>query len=325
MKRSALALAVIGATIFTNVSAVPVDKVEIADPTIFWDGKQYLMFGTEAPPQQGIPVLSSSDLTHWQPISGKVQSYALHKDHSTFGDRGFWAPQVLKHDDQYLMAYTANEKIAIATSPNAQGLFQQKHQSSIDNNTRQIDPFVFFDDDGKAYLYHVRLNKGNHIWVAELTSDLSQIKPETLKKCLSVKPKTWEHTLLHRGKVVEGPTVLKHKETYYLIYSANHFKSDDYAVGYATAPTPFGPWTRSENSPIIHRSIVKGFDGTGHGDFFYDQNQTLRYVFHAHASKQQVHPRQTLIVEAEFVANQNGPDKLRIKPETLISPVLEER
>ena len=321
IKRSYALLVILGSCLFTQVSFAKNNKVEIADPTIFWDGAQYLMFGTEAPPQQGISVLTSQDLLHWQSINSTPAGYALHKTKNTFGDIGFWAPQVLKHQNQYLMAYTANEKIAIASSPQAAGLFQQSQITSIDNNTRQIDPFVFFDDDGTPYLYHVRLNKGNHIWVAELEDDLATIKTETLKKCLSVKPETWEHTLLHRGKVVEGPTVLKHNNTYYLIYSANHFKSDDYAVGYATAPTPQGPWTRSENSPIIHRSIIEGYDGTGHGDFFIGQDNKLRYVFHAHASKTQVHPRQTLIVEAEFVPNSKGPDILRVKPETLIQPV----
>lgn len=35
--------------------------------------------------------------------------------------------------------------------------------------------------------------------------------------------------------IMEGPSVIKLKDTYYLFYSANHFMNIDYAVGYAIA------------------------------------------------------------------------------------------
>ncbi len=55
---------------------------------------------------------------------------------------------------------------------------------------------------------------------------------------------------------MEGPTVVKLDDLYYLFYSANHFKNIDYAVGYATSTSPYGPWKKHANNPIIHRSIV---------------------------------------------------------------------
>ena len=54
------------------------------------------------------------------------------------------------------------------------------------------------------------------------------------------------------------------KGKYYLFYSANHFMSRDYAVGYAVADSPLGPWHKPANNPIIHRSTV-GENGSGHG------------------------------------------------------------
>ena len=67
----------------------------------------------------------------------------------------------------------------------------------------------------------------------------------------------WEATAAYiSAPVMEGPTVIKLDGVYYLFYSANDYRSIDYAVGYATSNSPMGPWTKNENSPIIHRSIV---------------------------------------------------------------------
>ena len=46
---------------------------------------------------------------------------------------------------------------------------------------------------------------------------------------------------------------MKKGDTYYLIYSANHYESKDYAVGYATASSPKGPWTKYSGNPILRR------------------------------------------------------------------------
>lgn len=59
-----------------------------------------------------------------------------------------------------------------------------------------------------------------------------------MTKCISVTD-SWEKK---QAKVAEGPSVLKRGDTYYLIYSANHYESKDYAVGYATSTSPKGPW-----------------------------------------------------------------------------------
>jgi regulation of enolase protein 1 (concanavalin A-like superfamily) len=42
--------------------------------------------------------------------------------------------------------------------------------------------------------------------------------------------------------------------TYVLLYSANDFRSADYAVGYATAPSPLGPWRKAPRNPVLAQS-----------------------------------------------------------------------
>lgn len=299
------------------------DRIRLADPTIIYRDKRYYLYGTERPPQKGFPVLISKDLKHWSVPRQAENGYALRAGEDVFGSRGFWAPQVFQKSNTFYMAYTANENIGIARSEAPWGPFVQSEAKPIDPEQDQIDPFVFRDDDGKHYLYHVRLNRGNHIYVAELEEDFSGIKENTLTHCLTPKPDTWEDTQTFESPVVaEGPTVLKHKGTYYLFYSANHFKSDDYAVGYATAQSPLGPWKRYAGNPILNKDSV-GANGTGHGDIFVGANNQLYYVFHVHASDTEVHPRATIIVKLRFRDTVLKEDSVEVDFDSAFYPVID--
>jgi beta-xylosidase len=291
----------------------------LADPTIFLDNGTYYLYGTNSP--EGFLVYTSDDLIHWSvPAQGRL---ALRKGES-YGEKGFWAPQVFRYNGQYYMAYTANENIAIAVSDHPAGPFRQNNLAPIEAPTRQIDPYVFFDDDGKVYLYHVRLTDGNRIVVAEMTDDLMAIKEETVKECI-VAASEWEDTQKTEWTVAEGPTVLKHNGLYYLFYSANDFRNIDYAVGYAVAHSPYGPWEKTADSPIISRHII-GYNGTGHGDFFLDKNGGMKYVFHIHYSGTAVSPRQTAIVSAGFIPGEGQErDGMQIDVETLFLPEANEK
>ena len=167
----------------------------------------------------------------------------------------------------------------------------------VKNYRKTIDPFIFFDN-GKAYLYHVRLQDGNRIFVAEMEDDLSAIKPETLKECINAQS-GWEDTQDVPWPVAEGPTVIKKDGKYYMFYSANDFRNPDYAVGYATSDSPSGPWTKEKTSPIISRGIV-GYFGSGHGDLIQGTDSTMYYVFHTHNTNEVVHPRKTALIQIDL-------------------------
>lgn len=92
---------------------------------------------------------------------------------------------------------------------------------------------------------------------------------------------------------------MKKGNSYYLIYSANHYESQDYAVGYATASSPTGPWTKYSGNPILRRDKEAaksvGLVGTGHGAPFICADGSCKYIFHAHASEISVGPRTSYI------------------------------
>lgn len=275
----------------------------LADPTIFYNNGLYYLYGTtsgDTPIGEGFQVYTSSDLKAWKGPSGAQNGLALKKG-DAFGDKGFWAPQVLSYNNKFYMIYTANENIAVAVSDSPIGPFKSESKEPIIKTGNQIDPFIFIDEDGKKYLYHVRLTNGNRIFVAEINDDLKSIKPETLTECISG-TLPWENTQNVSWPVTEGPTVLKHNGLYYMIYSANDFRNPDYAVGYATAKSPLGPWEKAADSPIISRKEV-GLNGVGHGDVFYDKNGKMKYVLHAHYSNNGVSPRKAAIIDIDFEGN----------------------
>ncbi len=268
-------------------------RIHLADPTVFCDNGTYYLYGTSPVSDNGFWVYTSTDLQHWSGPAGAVDGYALRGN--TYGTQGFWAPQVFKKDGRYAMAYTANEQIAIAWADSPLGPFVQDEPAMIPAKTKEIDPFVFHDDDGKTYMYHVRLIGGNRIYVAEMNDDLRSMKEETARECIAVNDKGWENTAEGKWGVSEGPTVVKLDGTYYMFYSCNDFRSIDYAMGYATAKSPLGPW-KKHKKPIVSRHLT-GENGTGHGDLFRDGDGRWMYVLHTHNSNSKVSPRRTAMVE----------------------------
>lgn len=283
------------------------DTITLADPTIFTDKGMHYLYGTGS--NKGFLVYQSADLKHWEGPVGKRNGHALLQGDS-YGSKGFWAPQVFRHNKKYYMAYTADEQIVIAESDSPLGPFVQKELKSIAGPGKQIDPFIFMDN-GKIYLYHVRLTNGNRIYVAQMKNDLSDIEPGTAIECISAASQPWENTANATWPVAEGPTVIKRNKLYYLFYSANDFRNIDYAVGYATSVSPWGPWRKYENNPVISRKLLN-VNGPGHGDFFNGTDGDLRYVFHTHNSSSKVSPRSTVIIKSNFIKAKGQPDKLMV-------------
>ncbi len=103
--------------------------------------------------------------------------------------------------------------------------------------------------------------------------------------------------------------MLKHGGKYYLTYSANHYRSPDYAIGYAVSDSPLGPFRKYEGNPILHKS--ERVYGTGHHSFTTSKDGSrLICVYHCHRSLTEIHPRMTCVDWAEFVPRENGEDVL---------------
>ena len=81
----------------------------------------------------------------------------------------------------------------------------------------------------------------------------------------------------------EGSYTFKHGDRYYIMYSANHFAGENYAVGYATGPSPLGPFKKAGNNPVLEKNTPEGGDvtGTGHNSIVFSPDGKEMYcVYH---------------------------------------------
>ena len=271
-------------------------QVPLADPYILLDNGTYYAYGTND--ANGIRCYSSDDLRVW-----KYEGLALNKSNTT-ETQWFWAPEVYHVKGKYIMYYSANEHLYAATASSPKGPFVQAGSyqmgSILDRvDEKCIDSHVFFDvkanGDSTAYIFFVRFTNGNCIWQAKLSDDFITPVAGTLRECFHA-TQSWE---LIQGKVNEGPNVIKNGSRYYLTYSGNDYRCQDYAVGYAyTSNIASGTWTKYGSNPILRR--WDDLYGTGHHSLFYDKEGQLRIVFHAHHDKDNVGPRLMYIGTMQF-------------------------
>ncbi len=306
MKRLLTLFIVLAASVTAQAEG-EVSQVPLADPYILLENGKYYAYGTHD--ASGIRCYSSDDLRTW-----KDEGQALNKANTT-EQQWFWAPEVYHVNGHYIMYFSANEHLFAATADSPKGPFTQVGSYQMENligNEKCIDSHVFFDDNGKAYVFFVRFTDGNCIWQAELEDDYITPKVGTLRKCFAVS-QSWENKM---GRVNEGPNVLKVGRRYYLTYSGNDYRSQDYGVGYATTTNiASGTWTKYTANPILCK-----FDdlvGTGHHSLFYDKEGILRIVFHAHESTEKVGNRLMYIGTVNATSS-----RLTMSNEPIIRPTL---
>ena len=284
----------------TLKSELKENALMLADPYILLYEGVYYAYGTMS--ESGIVVYKSEDLKTWEKAAGKTNGLALNKKDS-YADKWFWAPEVYHVNNKFIMYYSADEHICAATGDNPEGPFIQEEKKPI-LESKAIDHHLFIDDDGTPYIYFVQFTNGNEIWVAELNNDLVTMKENTKTLCFGP-AQDWEKKL---GVVNEGPFIYKKGDTYILTYSGNDFRSQFYAVGYATSKSPFGKWTKSELNPIL--SKPKNLKGTGHHSLFKDKEGNNKIVFHSHLNDSVVSPRVLHI--SNFTVAGNG-DEIVVK------------
>lgn len=261
--------------------------VPLADPFILLHENRYYAYGTSA--DDGIAVWVSEDLKTW-----KKAGLALKKG-DVWGDHWFWAPEVYKVNDRYLMYYSAEMRMCAAWSNSPLGPFVQENKTPILPEEKGIDHTLFIDDDGTPWIFFNRFVNKQSIWCARLEKDLTTIKKETMKLCAHPAEQEWEHCCAY---VNEGSSVLKHEGKYFLTYSGNSYTSQLYGIGCSVADTPGGEWIKEERNPIFQ--CPGALVGVGHHAFFRDRDGNLRVVFHAHKSKTEIHPRCMHITTAGF-------------------------
>lgn len=279
-----------------------------ADPfVLLYEGKYYLYATNEQRGSStGFEVFVSDDMSTWE--NG---GYVIWPGCGAIGDRGFWAPEFLVRDGKIFVVYVANEHLAIASATSPYGPFVQEKLAWI-SETKAIDGHFMVDYEGNTWLYYVRFDHGNVVYCARISDDLKTLDEENEVFLLRAEDSIpWEVVDSH---VCEGPFVLKHNGKYYLTFSCNHTRSEDYAVGYAVSSRPDGPFIRYENNPILKKSQIA--DCTGHHSFVTAKTGELVCVYHSRTTGY-IDPdggrhRRVCVDRAEFVPNPNGGDDILV-------------
>ncbi len=292
-------------TTYTNPLAV-----KFGDPYVLHTKGKYYMYGTGAGAKNGFAAYTSKDLVNWEPL-GQV----FHGDSiRSWGIHSFWAPEVYEVKGKYYMFYSAqwkynpandleNFKIGVAVADKPEGPFVNIDDKPVfDPGYPIIDADVFFDKNGRLYLYYSRCcykhpvesevadvakhkgwyNEIEESWVygVEIKPDFSGIigKPVLLLRPplkINDKQAEWESRSVTSHEVnrrwTEGSVTFKKGDTYYIMYSANYFGGKNYAIGYATSKSPLGPFIKAANNPVLQKNTAIGglVTGTGHNSITY--------------------------------------------------------
>jgi xylan 1,4-beta-xylosidase len=229
----------------------------IGDPSVLFHGGRYYLYPTGD--NRGYDVYISPDLIHWKKGPRVFQS----------SKHGVWAPDVFynAHDQKFYLYYTVNRQIGVAVADRPDGIFVDR--GILIKNA--IDAHMFLDEDGKYYLYYVKY-PAFRIYVQPMETPIKK-NGKPVRILQPTEP--WEKNHI---PLTEAPWMLKHNGVYYLLYSGGSADSQDYAIGYATAKSPAGPFNKYSGNPIVKKG--NGIFGPGHASVTKDRNGTLWMVYH---------------------------------------------
>jgi beta-xylosidase len=285
----------------TYTNPLPVD---LADPHVIRSNGTYYLYATSAP-SEGFLYWTSDDLVSWKP-----GGFAFRKSSNSWGRDHFWAPCVLEHRGAFYLFYNAvgpvgpgrtSHRICVAKSDSPSGPFVDVRTPLFDIGQAVIDAHAFVDRDGSAWLYYsldISENPVSEVFVVPLSSDLLSVTG-TPTPCIRPS-QPWEGRQWN-----EAPFVWRVNDTYVMTYSGRGFFDPLYAVGYATAPSPQGPWTKAANNPILRRT--DDVAGPGHNCVTTspDGRETF-VVYHTHKSLKGGCPRELAIDRLNVVATADG-------------------
>lgn len=184
---------------------------------------------------------SSADMVNWtdhgSPLSYTDFEWAR-------GDA--WAGQCIERNDKFYFYVPINQKgagmaVGVAVSDSPTGPFKDPlGHLLVQTGTGDIDPTVYIDDDGQAYLYW-----GNpYLWYVKLNEDMISYDEEV---GIVQVPLTEEGFGKREGDDPKRPTLYeeapwfyKRNGIYYMVYAASGIPEN---IAYSTSPSPTGPWT----------------------------------------------------------------------------------
>lgn len=218
-----------------------------ADPHIAVFGDRFYLYpttdGSEGWRSTSFHAWSSRDLATWKD-EGVILD--LPRD-LKWAELHAWAPAIATKGGKYYYYFSADKNIGVAVADSPIGPFKDPLGKPLVAKSdfpkmQAIDPMVFVDDDGAAYLYWGQ----GRCKAVKLNDDMISFNPADVR---DLTPPGYN----------EGPFVHKRDGKYYLTWSEFDTRDPRYSVAYAMGDAPLGPFTKPSGNPILRQSgAVKG-------------------------------------------------------------------
>ena len=221
-------------------------------------------------------VYSTQDMVNWTDHGSPLALESF-----SWADDRAWASQTIERNGKFYWYICAHSKISngmaigVAVGDSPIGPFKDALGKPLFENGSwdHIDPTVFIDDDGQAWLmwgnpqcYYLKLNEDMISYSGEL--GLLDMTEEAFGAPVMSKR---EKDKKYKDSYVEGPWLTKRNGTYQLLYAAGGVPEH---ISYSTAPSPTGPWKYAgEIMPLCDTKSFTNHCGVadykGHSYFFY--------------------------------------------------------
>lgn len=264
--------------------------IRMGDPFVsFYDGR-YTLVGTNY--QDGFRAFTSGNLVDWQPAG------VIWRDETGACRGSYWAPEIHAWRGQFYLVFSCQMdlssgsrgyRLGLAVADRVTGPYRTVALPWFEDFGSNIDAHVFIDAD-RPYLFFDKVGATDgviwgQLFAVELDPTLERALDEPVFVSGASQP--WEKPG-SRNETNEGAFVFKRGGRYYLTYSGNGYRDPDYGIGYQTAASPLGPWTKSQDNPVLARDEASGVSGPGHSSMVPSPDGTeLFIVYHAHGDPAQ--------------------------------------
>ncbi|HEY4246224.1 MAG TPA: glycoside hydrolase family 43 protein [Lacunisphaera sp.] len=252
------------------------------DPSICQVGSDYFLINSTFGYFPGIPIFQSRDLVNWHQL-GNVISRPTQLPYAGLGvSRGIFAPAISHHDGTFYVVCTMIDAGGnfVVTAKDPVGPWSDPTWLHFEG----IDPSLFFDDDGRAWMVNNGAPVGKPlydghraIWVQEFDIPTQKMKgPRTVLVNGGV-------DLAKKPIWIEGPHLYKRDGWYYLSCAEGGTSTQHSQVVFRSRHVEgsFAPWS---GNPILTQrdlsvNVPDAVTSTGHADLFQGPDKNWWAIF----------------------------------------------
>jgi arabinoxylan arabinofuranohydrolase len=288
------AFTAIALTSFCDAENPTIQTIFTADPApLVHNGTVYLYTSHDEDDARAFKMIdwrlyTSTDMVNWTD-HGAIASLATFPWARQNNDA--WAPQVVERNKKFYLYVPISVPgepkgvIAVAVSDKPEGPFKDAlGHPLIAPASDNIDPTVFVDDDGQAYLYWGNPN----LYYVKLNKDMISYSGDIVK--VASKPADYQ----------EGPWFYRRKGKYYLAYASTCCSE---GIGYAMSNSPTGPW--EHKGKIMDPNVASSGNHPGIIDY-KGSSYVFGFNYRLNFDETPIHRERRGVSIAKFAYNKDG-------------------